>query len=155
MIAREWKCTLPLRRRDGFLEHLHATGVAETSALPGYRGHLILERELPGEAVEVTLITCWTSLDAVKAFAGEDIGVAVLYPGDEAYELVPEQLNDLRKQLFAMTAVGSPSASVASACLETIGAIRDEYGAPKDERRHPDIASDRPWPLQVGTTAGV
>lgn len=72
-----------------------------------------------------------------------------------AYELVPEQLNDLRKQLFAMTAVGSPSASVASACLETIGAIRDEYGAPKDERRHPDIASDRPWPLQVGTTAGV
>ena len=92
MIAREWKCTLPLRRRDGFLEHLHATGVAETSALPGYRGHLILERELPGEAVEVTLITCWTSLDAVKAFAGEDIGVAVLYPGDEAYELVPEKV---------------------------------------------------------------
>lgn len=64
-----------------------------------------------------------------------------------AYELVPEQLNDLRKQLFAMTALGSPATSLASACLNAIGAIRDEYGAPKDERRHPDIASDRPWPL--------
>ncbi len=65
------------------------------------------------------------------------------------------RLNDLRKQLFAMTAGDSPTACVASACLETIGAIRDEYGAPKDERRHPDIASDRPWPLQVETTAGA
>jgi len=70
-----------------------------------------------------------------------------------AYELVPEQLNDLRKQLFAMTAAGSPAAPLASACLDSIGAIRDEYGAPKDERRHPDIASDRSWPLPLETTA--
>ena len=66
-----------------------------------------------------------------------------------AYELVPEQLNDLRKQLFAMTAPESPATSLTSACLNAIGAIRDEYGAPKDERRHPDIAAGRPWPLAV------
>jgi len=72
-----------------------------------------------------------------------------------AYELVPEQLNGLRKQLFAMTAADSPTASLASACLDAIGAIRDEYGAPKDERRHPDIASDRPWPLAVDTAVGA
>jgi hypothetical protein len=72
-----------------------------------------------------------------------------------AYELVPEQLNGLRTQLFAMTAADSPAAHLASACLNTIGAIRDEYGAPKDECRHPDIASDRPWPLPVGATAGA
>jgi hypothetical protein len=72
-----------------------------------------------------------------------------------AYELVPEQLNDLRKQLFAMTAPDSSAGSLASACLTTIGTIRDEYGAPKDERRHPDIASDRPWPFAVEVeTAG-
>jgi heme-degrading monooxygenase HmoA len=90
VIAREWKCTLPRRHRDGFMEHLYATGVAETSALPGYRGYQILERKLPGDVVEVTLVTYWESLDDVKAFAGEDIGVAVLYPGDEVFELVPE-----------------------------------------------------------------
>jgi len=64
-----------------------------------------------------------------------------------AYELVPEQLNGLRMELFAMTAAESATAVLASACLDNIGAIRDEYGAPKGERRHPDIASNRPWPL--------
>jgi heme-degrading monooxygenase HmoA len=90
VIAREWKCTLPRRHRDGFMEHLYATGVAEISALPGYRGYQILERELPYDVAEVTLVTYWGSLEDIKAFAGEDIGVAVLYPGDEVYELVPE-----------------------------------------------------------------
>jgi hypothetical protein len=72
-----------------------------------------------------------------------------------AYELVPEQLNGLRQQLFAMTAADSPAAPLASACLDTIGAIRDEHGAPKDECRHPDIASDRPWPLLVEPPVGA
>jgi hypothetical protein len=72
-----------------------------------------------------------------------------------AYELVPEQLNGLRKQLFAMTTADSPAAPLASACLDTIGAIRDEHGAPKDECRHPDIASDRPWPFPVEPPAGA
>ena len=89
MIAREWKCLCPGEHRDGFLKHLYATGVAETAALPGFCGYQILEREADG-AVEVTLVTYWTSLEDVKAFAGEDIGRAVLYPGDEVYEIVPE-----------------------------------------------------------------
>jgi hypothetical protein len=70
-----------------------------------------------------------------------------------AFELVPEQLNGLRKQLFSMTDADLPAAAIASACLDMIGAIRDEYGAPKEECRHPDIASGRPWPLPVEPTA--
>lgn len=89
MIAREWKCLCPAKHRDGFLKHLYATGVAETSVLPGFCGYEIRERECDGEA-EVTLVTYWTSLADIKAFAGEDIGRAVLYPGDDAYEIVPE-----------------------------------------------------------------
>ncbi|OLN31287.1 hypothetical protein DVDV_0075 [Desulfovibrio sp. DV] len=89
MIAREWKCLCPGKHRDGFLKHLYATGVAETSVLPGFCGYQILERELEGE-IEVTLVTYWTSLEDVQAFAGEDIGRAVLYPGDDVYEIVPE-----------------------------------------------------------------
>lgn len=89
MIAREWKCLCPAKHRDGFLKHLQATGVAETSVLPGFCGYEIRERVCDGE-VEVTLVTYWTSLADIKAFAGEDIGRAVLYPGDEVYEIVPE-----------------------------------------------------------------
>jgi hypothetical protein len=89
VIAREWKCLCPAHRRDGFLAHLYATGVAETSALPGFCGYQILTRDVDGLA-EFTLTTYWESLAAIEAFAGDNIGVAVLYPGDDAFGIVPE-----------------------------------------------------------------
>lgn len=63
--------------------------MAETSVLPGSAGYQILERAC-GDAIEMTLVTYWASLENVKAFAGEEIERAVLYPGDERYEIVPE-----------------------------------------------------------------
>lgn len=89
MIAREWRCRCPKVHRDGFLKHLGATGVSECTALPGFRGYQVLEREQGGE-VEITLMTFWRSLADVSAFAGEDIGQARLYPGDEAFGITPE-----------------------------------------------------------------
>ncbi len=90
MIAREWRCLCPAEHHDGFLAHLDATGVRETSSLPGYRGHQILERYVEG-GVEITLVTYWDSLESITAFAGEDIGRARLYPGDEAFGITPDQ----------------------------------------------------------------
>ncbi len=89
MIAREWKCLCPPEHSEGFGAHLAATGVAETSGTPGYLGHQVLTRHVDG-MVEWTLVTYWESLESIKAFAGEDIGKAVLYTGDEAYGIVPE-----------------------------------------------------------------
>lgn len=90
MIAREWRCTCPAEHREGFLVHLDETGVRETSALPGFLGHQILERRLDG-GVEITLITYWESLESIEAFAGADIGRARLYPGDEVFAIVPDE----------------------------------------------------------------
>jgi len=90
MIAREWKCRCPAGHRDGFLKHLYATGVADTTALAGFCGYQILVRELETGEVEVTLTTYWTSRAAMTAYAGADATVAVLYPGDEAFDIVPE-----------------------------------------------------------------
>lgn len=39
--------------------------------------------------IEVTTVSLWTSMDAVKAFAGEDPEQAKFYPGDE--ELLAEK----------------------------------------------------------------
>ncbi len=89
MIAREWKCLCPKAHRDGFLEHLYATGVSETSGRPGCLGYQILTREAEG-MVEFTLTTYWETRSSITAFAGEDIGRAVLYPGDDAYAIVSE-----------------------------------------------------------------
>jgi heme-degrading monooxygenase HmoA len=89
MFAREWKSRCPLKHKEGFIKYLYETGVKDTSATKGYKGSQILTRDLE-DKVEIILISYWDTLDSIKAFAGEDIGVAKLYPEDEKYELDPD-----------------------------------------------------------------
>ncbi|MBB3061018.1 antibiotic biosynthesis monooxygenase [Microbulbifer rhizosphaerae] len=89
MYAREWKCRVPQKHREGFTRYLYQTGIKDSSSLPGYRGAQVFCRTLDGEA-EITLITYLGSLNAIKAFAGEAIDRARLYPEDDSYELEPD-----------------------------------------------------------------
>ncbi len=89
MIAREWKCRVPLVHSEGFTAYLYETGIKDSSATPGYIGAQIFRRLL-SDRVELTLITYWNDLESIKAFAGEDIDQARLYPEDEVFELEPE-----------------------------------------------------------------
>lgn len=97
MIAREWKCLCPTRHREGFLTHLRRTGVREAKATPGYLGHQILERmgdtclALKSGCQEISLVTYWKDWEAVRAFAGDSKDTAVLYPGDERFEIVADK----------------------------------------------------------------
>lgn len=88
MIARTWNGRLPAHHADGFARHLSATGVAEAAALPGHLGADVFRADV-GEHVEFRLVTYWRSWEAIQSFAGEEPDRAVLYPGDEEYELVP------------------------------------------------------------------
>ena len=60
------------------------------AALPGYadvagnRGGHKLRRPL-GEVEEFCMVTLWDSMDAIRAFAGDNPEVAVFYPKDDAY----------------------------------------------------------------------
>jgi hypothetical protein len=45
-----------------------------------------------------------------------------------------------------MTTDGGPS-DAAARTLNEIDKIRDEYGAPEAEPRHPDLKSGKPWPI--------
>ena len=89
MIAREWKCRLPEANSDGFTGYLYETGIKDSSATSGYLGAQILRRSLNGKT-ELTLITYWDNLESIKAFVGDDISQARLYPEDEVYELEPD-----------------------------------------------------------------
>jgi len=95
MIARVWKCLCPQETAEGFLGHLRATGVAEAKALPGYRGHQIQTRQADDDTVEFVLVTWWESMTHARGFAGaatdEEAARAVLYPGDEAFRIVPDR----------------------------------------------------------------
>lgn len=63
-----------------------------------------------------------------------------------AYNIVPVPAVELRRKLLALTGDGG-ALDAAARCLNTIDKIRDEYGAPETEPRHPDLASDRTWPI--------
>ena len=53
-------------------------------ALPGNRGTLVLRR-VDGDRAEFETILLFDSLENIKAFAGDDLDVAVFYPEDDRY----------------------------------------------------------------------
>lgn len=65
-----------------------------------------------------------------------------------AYTIVPVSVSAVRRRLLALTTSGDAN-DPAARCLNAIDKIRDEYGAPEAEPRHPDWHSGRPWPIMV------
>ena len=63
-----------------------------------------------------------------------------------SYYVVPVPVDELRRKLLAMTSSGGND-DPAARCLELIDQLRDEYGAPVSELRHPDLASGKQWPI--------
>lgn len=63
-----------------------------------------------------------------------------------AYNHVPVSAVELREKLLTLTGTGGAD-DPAARCLNTIDKLRDNYGAPETEPRHPDLASGRPWPI--------
>lgn len=91
MIAREWKAKCPKEHEEGFISYLYETGIKDTYATQGFLGAQIFNRDTDvSDEVEITLITYWKNLECIKSFAGEDIGIAKLYPEDEQYKLKPD-----------------------------------------------------------------
>ncbi len=78
MIARIWKARATAQHADDYRRHFETTVVPELNAIAGYEGATLLQRAAGG-VVEVTVITWWTSLDAVRAFAGEAVETAVVH----------------------------------------------------------------------------
>ncbi len=84
MIARIWRGVVRLEDADEYAGYIADTGFAEYGKTAGNRGAWMLRRD-DGERTEFLTFTLWDSVEAVKAFAGEDYEAAVLYPEDERY----------------------------------------------------------------------
>ena len=91
MIARIWRGITLKEKADDYLAYLHETGLRDYAKTPGNRGVTILRRN-QGEHCEVMLISLWDSMDAVRAFAGENPDRSVYYPEDEHFLLQMEPL---------------------------------------------------------------
>lgn len=84
MIARIWTGAVRQEDGDAYAQYMRETGVAAYAETPGNRGAWMLRRDVD-DRTEFVLFTLWESLDAVKAFAGEDYETAVFYPEDERF----------------------------------------------------------------------
>jgi heme-degrading monooxygenase HmoA len=79
MIGRIWHGWTTPANADAYEELLRAEVLPGIHRISGYRGAHLLRREA-GEEVEFVTLTLFDSLEAVRAFAGEDYETAVVLP---------------------------------------------------------------------------
>jgi heme-degrading monooxygenase HmoA len=84
MIARIWRGAVTKADGDPYAAYMQETGVAEYEKTPGNRGVWMLRRDVE-DRTEFVMLTLWDSLEAVKAFAGDDYETAVFYPEDDRF----------------------------------------------------------------------
>jgi heme-degrading monooxygenase HmoA len=84
VIARTWRGAVRRADAEEYAEYIERTGFAEYAETAGNRGAWILRRD-EGERTEFITLSLWESEEAIRAFAGDDIEAAVLYPEDERY----------------------------------------------------------------------
>ena len=77
MIERTWKGITEISNAVNYIKHLEADTFPKVRNIPGNIGARVLKRDT-GSHIEFLVITTWTSMDAIKAFAGENIEVAVV-----------------------------------------------------------------------------
>ncbi|MEO5561413.1 MAG: hypothetical protein ABIO49_15745 [Dokdonella sp.] len=110
MIARIWRGITLAEKADAYIDYLRETGLRDYASTPGNRGVSVLRR-LQGEHSEIVLISLWDSMEAVRAFAGENPEHSVYYPEDENYLLEMEPLvrhYEVAEQLFPADAAAPP-----------------------------------------------
>jgi heme-degrading monooxygenase HmoA len=84
MIARIWRGAVRAADADAYAQYMQVTGIPGYRDIPGNRGVWMLRRDR-GATSEFVMFTMWDSMEAIKAFAGDDPDVAVFYPEDDRF----------------------------------------------------------------------
>ena len=84
LIARIWEGSVNRADADVYADYIRDTGFSEYAETDGNRGAWLLRRDA-GDHTDFITLSLWGSLDSIRAFAGDDIEAAVLYPEDERY----------------------------------------------------------------------
>jgi heme-degrading monooxygenase HmoA len=79
MIIREWRGRAAATRADAYPLHFRGTVLPELRRIPGFLGACLSQRRRV-DRVEFLVLTRWQSLDAIRAFTGDDLDTAVVGP---------------------------------------------------------------------------
>jgi len=82
--ARIWRGAVRQQDGDAYARYMEKTGLTEYRKTPGNLSATMLRRDLE-DRTEFVMYTTWESMDAVKAFAGDDPERAVFYPEDDRF----------------------------------------------------------------------
>ncbi|MBC7989902.1 MAG: antibiotic biosynthesis monooxygenase [Luteimonas sp.] len=85
-IARIWHGTVPTAKADAYLAFLRERAIPDYTATPGNLAVYLLRRA-EGDVTHVLTLTHWQSLEAIKAFAGDQVERAKYYPEDRDFLL--------------------------------------------------------------------
>lgn len=80
MILRLWRASASLANPEGYPKHFRTNVAVELKSVDGFLGASLFRQERP-DGIEFLVLTRWASMDAVRAFAGDDTGKAVVEPG--------------------------------------------------------------------------
>jgi heme-degrading monooxygenase HmoA len=79
VILRTWSARATKSGAEAYSSYFQKTLLPQLRELDGFSGAFLLARD-DDELVELTAHTLWDSLDAIRAFAGDDITTAVVEP---------------------------------------------------------------------------
>ena len=77
MIARIWSARATPSNAAAYIDHFFQAVLPLVRRIRGYAGATVLRND-EGGLVEITVITRWESMDAIREFAGEPIDQAVV-----------------------------------------------------------------------------
>lgn len=86
-ILRKWSGRIRTADRQAYVAYVVDTGAGDYEKTPGNLGYQILLRDLGNGTTEVTTLSWWESMDAIRRFAGPEPGTARYYPEDDRFLL--------------------------------------------------------------------
>ncbi len=91
MIARRWRGRVRAADFDAYLVYLEESGIPALRATPGNEGVTVFRHlDEATASAEFEVVSYWPDLDAIRAFAGDDIAIARFFPEDDRYLLERE-----------------------------------------------------------------
>lgn len=79
MIVRAWRGRAPAAKPHDYPGHFRRRVAPELARIAGFLGASLLRQDR-GKEVEFLVLTRWASMDAIRAFAGDEVEKAVVEP---------------------------------------------------------------------------
>lgn len=77
MISRQWRGVARASDADSYIAHLKSETFPHLSEIPGFVAASILRRPV-ADGIEFRIVTTWTSMEAIRQFAGANPEQAVV-----------------------------------------------------------------------------